>query len=92
MSTSKTTKAARTPKKGTEGQSKRGRPMNLYIHPEDEHQIRRLAGWLAMQGYRVSDSQVVKAALRCAGTDKDLLKAYQSTIASDGRYKQSKEN
>ncbi len=61
--------------------------MNLYLHPEDAERIRTLAAWLSAQGNRVSDSQVVKAALRCAHTNRELLEAYQSTVGSDRRYK-----
>jgi len=68
----------------------RGKPVNMYMHPDDVSRIRSLAAYLAGQGKRVSDSQVVKAALRVARADSDLLTAYEETLAIDQRFKHSK--
>ena len=46
--------------------TQRGKAVNMYMHPDDADRIRTLAAYLAAQGKRVSDSQVVKAALRVA--------------------------
>lgn len=61
--------------------------MNLYLHPEDTQRIRSLAAYLSGQGFRVSDSQVVKAALRVASTDSALLSAYEQALTADQRFK-----
>ena len=68
----------------------RGKPMNLYLHPEDTQRIRSLAAYLTGQGFRVSDSQVVKAALRVASADSSLLSAYEHAVTADQRFKRSK--
>ena len=53
--------------------------------------IRELAAYLANEGLRVSDSQVIKAALLLAQPDKRLLKAYLEVRGADQRYKQETE-
>lgn len=68
----------------------RGKPMNLYLHPEDTQRIRSLAAYLTGQGFRVSDSQVVKAALRTASADSSLLSAYEQAVTTDQRFKRPK--
>jgi hypothetical protein len=45
------------------GVPRRGKPVNIYLHDADQVRIRELAAYLANQGMRVSDSQVIKAAL-----------------------------
>lgn len=69
--------------------SGKGKPMNLYLHPEDTQRIRSLAAYLTGQGFRVSDSQVVKAALRVAAADSTLLSAYEKAVTTDQRFKRS---
>jgi hypothetical protein len=70
---------------------KRGKPVNIYLHDADQVRIRELAAYLANEGLRVSDSQVIKAALLLAQPDKRLLKAYQDVRGADQRYKQEPE-
>ena len=69
----------------------RGKPTNLYLHPEDTQRIRSLAAYLTGQGFRVSDSQVVKAALRVASADSSLLSAFEQAVTADQRFKRSKD-
>jgi hypothetical protein len=76
--------------KGTPKKTKRGKPINMYMHPDDVARIRTLAAYLGTQGKRVSDSQVVKAALRVAKQDGHLLAAFEETLAIDQRFKHSK--
>jgi superfamily II DNA/RNA helicase len=71
--------------------SKRGKAVNIYLHDADQVRIRELASYLASEGLRVSDSQVIKAALLLAQPDKRLLKAYQEVRRADQRYKQEPE-
>lgn len=82
------TRPAKEPKSAVT--SHRGKPVNMYMHPDDVGRIRSLAAYLTGQGRRVSDSQVVKAALRVAHADADLLAAFDDVIALDQRYKRSK--
>jgi hypothetical protein len=70
---------------------KRGKPVNIYLHETDQKRIRELAAYLANEGLRVSDSQVIKAALLLAQPDKRLLKAYLEIKGADQRYKQEPE-
>jgi hypothetical protein len=70
---------------------KRGKAVNIYLHQADQVRIRELAAYLANEGLRVSDSQVIKAALLLAQPDKRLLKAYLEIKGADQRYKQESE-
>lgn len=65
----------------------KGKPINLYLHPEDQLRIRSLAAYLVGQGKRVSDSQVVKAALQVAGGNAELLTALHAVAERDMRFK-----
>jgi hypothetical protein len=71
--------------------AKRGKAVNIYLHEADQVRIRELAAYLANEGLRVSDSQIIKAALLLAQPDKRLLKAYQQIRGADQRYKQEPE-
>lgn len=80
------------PKSGKIGAApKRGKPVNIYLHDADQGRIRELAAYLANEGQRVSDSQIIKAALLLAQPDKRLLKAYLEVRGADQRYKQEPE-
>jgi hypothetical protein len=79
--------ASRKPNK-TGVPAKRGKPVNIYLHEADQVRIRELAAYLANEGLRVSDSQVIKAALVLAPPDKRFLKAYLEIKGADLRYKQ----
>jgi hypothetical protein len=70
--------------------SKRGKAVNIYLHQADQIRIRELAAYLANEGLRVSDSQIIKAAL-LAQPDKRLLKAYLEVKGADQRYKMEPE-
>jgi hypothetical protein len=71
--------------------AKRGKAVNIYLHDADQVRIRELAAYLANEGLRVSDSQIIKAALLLAQPDKRLLKAYLEIKGADQRYKQEPE-
>ena len=71
--------------------AKRGKAVNIYLHEADQVRIRDLAAYLANEGLRVSDSQIIKAALLLAQPDKRLLKAYLEIKGADQRYKQEPE-
>lgn len=71
--------------------SKRGKAVNIYLHDADRVRIRELAAYLASEGLRVSDSQIIKAALLMAQPEKRLLKACLEIKGADQRYKQEPE-
>jgi superfamily II DNA/RNA helicase len=80
------------PKSGKTGVApKRGKAVNIYLHEADQGRIRELAAYLASEGQRVSDSQIIKAAVLLAQPDKRLLKAYLEIKGADQRYKQEPE-
>jgi hypothetical protein len=76
-----TKKAAKEPK------LKRGKAMNLYLHEPDEVRIRQLGAFIYQERGKVSDSQVVKAALIAADADNKLLKAFDVVKGRDLRFK-----
>jgi len=74
-----------TTKKATT--TKRGKPLNCWMHDDDIQRIRDLATFISSEGFRVSDSQVLKAALRIAKPDSRFLRAFEEVRDSDGRLK-----
>jgi hypothetical protein len=64
-----------------------GRPVNVYLGEQDIKRVRDLAAWLVAKGHRVSDSQVIKAAVIMAQTGKALENAYEQVFAQDLRYR-----
>jgi len=69
--------------------SKRGRPMNLYLYDADVAKIRELVSWVAASGERVSDSLIVRTALRVASADKRFLAAYRDAASADQRFREA---
>jgi hypothetical protein len=65
----------------------RGKPLNCWMRDEDMRLIRDLATFLSSRGYRVSDSQVIKAALRVAKPDGKFIKEFEHVMQMDGRFK-----
>lgn len=59
----------------------------LYFHPEDTRRMRELAAWLASQGVRITDSLVIRSALRAVEMDSKLLAACQEAAKLDQRFK-----
>jgi hypothetical protein len=80
-----TAKAAKKSK--AEPKLKRGKPMNLYLHAPDEERIKELGTYIYRERGKVSDSQVVKAALIAADADTRLLKAFDVVKSRDLRFK-----
>lgn len=64
-----------------------GRPVNVYLGAPDIERLRRLGAWLASHGHRVSDSQVIKAAMIAVKPNHALLQAFQKVLAADLRYR-----
>ena len=67
--------------------SKRGEPVQFWMHDEDRKLVRELSAWLAGQGTRPSDSMVIRAALRFAKTGSAFLECYWQAAKLDGRIK-----
>lgn len=67
--------------------SKIGKPVQFWLHDEDQQLIRELAAWVAGQGKRVSDSRLIRAALHLAKPGGALLEAYEAASRLDGRLK-----
>jgi hypothetical protein len=67
--------------------SKRGKNVNLYLYDGDVERIRDLVAWVASNGLRVSESLVVRTALRVAQADKRFLTAYADAASADQRFK-----
>ena len=67
-----------------------GKPVQFWLHDEDRRLVRELAAWLAGQGFRSTDSLIIRAALRTAKTGGELLNAYREAAQLDGRLKQHK--
>jgi hypothetical protein len=61
--------------------------VHIYFHPSDEQVMRELAAWFAAQGMRVSDSLVIRAALRAVERNQKLLNAYRDARQLDRRFK-----
>ena len=72
--------------------SRVGKPVQFWLHEEDRRLVRELAAWLAGQGFRSTDSLVIRSALRTAKTGGELLEAYRQAAQLDGRLKQHKPN
>ena len=65
----------------------RGKPMNLYMRPDDVSKIRELTAYAADNKQRTSDSKIVRAALRVAKTDRAFLAALKDAESADLRYR-----
>lgn len=59
--------------------------MQFYLSEEDRRLIHSLANWLGGQGERVSDSQVVKIAIRAVKQNSELVRVSREVRALDGR-------
>ena len=78
-------------KRTAQTKRQRGKNVHFFLHDEDTRLIRELATWLSGQGERPNDSLVVRAALRAARTDANLLKSYRQATQLDGRLKQHRQ-
>ena len=80
----------KTPHQNSEkkaAKSKKGSPVQFWMHDEDRKLVRELSAWLAGQGVRPSDSMVLRAALRYAKTGNEFLECYWQASRLDGRLK-----
>ncbi len=67
--------------------SRRGKNVNLYLYDADVARIRELVSYVAANGLRISESLVVRTALRVAQADKRFLTAYADAASADQRFK-----
>ena len=67
--------------------SRKGGPVQFWMHDEDRKLVRELSAWLAGQGLRPTDSMVIRAALRQAKTGGAFIEAYWDAAKLDGRLK-----
>ena len=67
-----------------------GTPAQFWLHDEDRRILRELAAWLSGQELRLTDSMVIRAALRTAKTGDELLQACRQAGEADGRFKRHK--
>jgi Arc/MetJ-type ribon-helix-helix transcriptional regulator len=72
---------------GKKAVSKRGKNVNLYLYDADVARIRELVSYVASNGLRVSESLVVRTALRVAQADQRFLTAYVDAASADQRFK-----
>lgn len=80
-------KSTRTRQPKTPKSAALGKATQVWLYDEDRRLVRELAAWLAGQGIRSTDSTVIRAALRVAKTDAELLEAYRDAAQLDGRLK-----
>jgi hypothetical protein len=66
---------------------KRGKAKNIFLKDDDLTRIREFATFISGKGHRVSDSQVIAAALRVAKPDTKLLRAFEEGLLLDARFK-----
>jgi hypothetical protein len=66
--------------------SNRGKPMNLYMKPEDVAKMRELTAYAAENGRKTSDSLIVRAALRLASGNRAFLNALKEADSQDLRF------
>jgi hypothetical protein len=79
-----------TPKKASSKEApkgRRGKAINLYLHPGDDEVIHKLRLYLMQQGHVASQSQVIRAALRLAKPNPALVESCLEMIETDGRRK-----
>ena len=59
--------------------------IHIWLQPRDSQQLRELAAWLAGQGERIADAQILRAALRLVKPNGAFLEAYREAAKLDGR-------
>lgn len=67
--------------------SSRGKPMNLYMRPDDVVRMRELIAYAASNGHLCSPSMLVRAGLRVLVPNRKLLTALKEVEADDLRYR-----
>src|SRR2546422_9904788 len=54
---------------------KRSKAIAISLHPEDREKIRELSLWFSAQGAKITDSMIIKCALRLAEPGSELMEA-----------------
>ncbi|MEZ2346605.1 hypothetical protein [Terriglobus sp. RCC_193] len=67
----------------------RGKRVTMYLRDEDREKVRQLMADIALQGERVSESLIVRAAILAAEPGKKFLTAYKQAASVDLRFNAS---
>lgn len=70
---------------------KRTKTIAFSLHPEDVEKVQSLAMWFSGQGVKITDSMVIRCALRLAEPGKELIDAYHQARQLDQRVKKNKQ-
>lgn len=70
---------------------KRTKTRAFSLHPEDAEKLQSLAMWFSGQGVKITDSMVIRCALRLAEPGKELIDAYHQARQLDQRVKKNKQ-
>ena len=73
-----------TPAAPQEPSRRIGQKVTIWMHDEDRKLVREIAAWLAGQGLRLSDSMVIRAALRFVKTGAGFFQRIGRASALDG--------
>lgn len=66
---------------------KRSKAIAISLHPQDREKIRELSLWFSAQGAKITDSMIIRCALRLAEPGSALMDAYQQARQLDQRIK-----
>ena len=70
---------------------KRTKTIAFSLHPEDVEKVQSLSMWFRGQGVKITDSMVVRCALRLAEPGQELMDAYHQARQLDQRVKKNKQ-
>lgn len=70
---------------------KRTKTTAFSLHPEDAEKLQSLSMWFRGQGVKITDSMVIRCALRLAEPGKELIDAYHQARQLDQRVKKNKQ-
>ena len=68
----------------------RSKAIAISLHPQDREKIRDLSLWFSAQGAKITDSMIIKCALRLAEPGSALMDAYHQARQLDQRVKKNK--
>lgn len=69
---------------------KRSKAIAISLHPQDREKIRDLSLWFSAQGAKITDSMIVRCALRLTEPGSALMEAYRQARQLDQRVKKNK--
>ena len=80
---------SRLVEKGVQKIEKQSQIIALSLNLKDRQKIREVSMWFAAQGIKVSDSMIVRCALRMITPNKGLIDIYHQARALDQRVKKA---